>query len=323
MGDTVKKWVDLHLHLDGSLEPALVRDLAKEQGIELPYGDMEKIRRILTVDESCESLNAYLRCFEMPIRVLQNSEALFRAAQELGSRLAYEGLAYAEVRFAPQLHTKQGLTQRQAVQSVWQGLRAAIEGAPGFTAQLILCCMRGEGDKENWETIKTARHFLGAGVCAVDLAGAEALYPTFLYKDLFSYARSLEIPFTIHAGEADGPQSVWDALAFGAARIGHGVRAAEDPVLLKELAARKTPLELCYTSNLQTKAVDCPENFPLRKFLRQGIKVTVNTDNMTVSNVTLSQEFIKLRQLGLTEEEEAVIRSNGVEAAFLPQGQKK
>lgn len=314
--------IDLHLHLDGSLSPSLVLELAKEQKLELPEGG-GTVQRLLEAPEDCESLNDYLRCFELPLQLLQTEEALFRAAWELGDRLAKQGLLYGEIRFAPQLHTRNRVSQRQAVEAVWKGLRAAMKENPRFSAQIILCCMRGGGDKENRETVETAARYLGEGVCAVDLAGAEALYPTRDHRELFSYAKTLEIPFTIHAGEADGSQSVWDALSFGAARIGHGVRAIEDPELVQEIIRRKIPLELCFTSNLQTKAVPSAEKFPLGEFLKNGVKATVNTDNMTVSGVTLLGEFKKLRALGLTWEQERELLQNSVEAAFLPEEKKE
>lgn len=311
--------IDLHLHLDGSLPLRLASELAGKQGLGLSE---EELRRALTVPKSCESLNDYLRCFELPVRLLQSGEALFRAAHSLACCLADQGLLYAEIRFAPQLHTERGLTQCQAVEAVRQGMRAALKEKERFSAQLILCCMRGAGDEKNRETVKTAEQFYGDGVCAVDLAGAEALYPTAGYRKLFSCARSLGLPFTIHAGEAAGPQSVWDALSFGAARIGHGVRAVEDPKLLDELVSRKVPLELCYTSNLQTKAAVSPEAFPLREYLRRGVCATVNTDNMTVSDVTLAGEYQKLERLGLTREERKALLNHAAQAAFLPESGK-
>ncbi len=247
-----------------------------------------------------------------------------RASYELGRRLAAQGLLYAEIRFAPQLHTRKGLTQRQAVQAVCSGLKKAGEAGDGsFFAQTILCCMRGAEDEENRETVRAAGQLWGMGVCALDLAGAEGLYPTENYRELFRYAASLDIPFTIHAGEAAGPQSIRAALSFGAKRVGHGVRCVEDPLLPRILAEQGVPLELCPTSNLQTKAVKSLEAFPLRSLLKQGVCVTLNTDNMTVSGVTLDGEYRLMERLGLTREEKAVLLRNGAEAAFLPREEKR
>lgn len=305
--------IDLHLHLDGSISPSLALSLLQEQGEKYTLQELEPQ---LTVPASCQSLNDYLRCFELPVRLLQSGEALWRASYDLACTLADEGLIYTEIRFAPQLHTQKGLSQLEAARAVCGGLQAARRERPGFFAQAILCCMRGGEEAANLETVKVAEQLYGQGVCALDLAGAEALYETRVYKDVFSLARSLGLPFTIHAGEACGPQSVFDALSMGAKRIGHGVRSVESEPLLARLAEEKVPLELCYTSNLQTRAISGPEQFPLRDFLRRGIAATLNTDNRTVSGVTLRSEYEKL---GLTDIERRTLLLNSIEAAFLPE----
>jgi len=309
--------IDLHLHLDGSLAPALVRELAQTQGLPLPAGSLDEA---LSAPADCQSLNDYLRCFDLPVAVLQTRQALTQSVQELTARLQGQGLLYAELRFAPSQHTRQGLTQRQVVEAALAGLpQPPAQGRWSFGCQLILCCMRGGEEAANRETVEVAAHFLGKGVCAVDLAGAEALYPTQEYQPLFAYAQSLGVPFTLHAGEAAGPESVWQALELGAARIGHGVRAGEDPRLVEELARRRVPLELCPTSNLQTKAVPDLAHFPLKEYLAQGVAATVNTDNMTVSRTTLAQEFASLR---LSPQERRAVLLHSAEAAFLPPAQK-
>ncbi len=315
--------IDLHLHLDGSLSPKLVLELAKEQGIGLPQWEGQTLERLLSAPADCQSLNEYLACFTLPLQVLQSAEALERSAYELAGRLALQGLLYAEIRFAPQLHTERGMTQSQAVEAVRRGITAAMKEHRVFQAQIILCCMRGGENEKNRETLRVAFRFFGDGVCAVDLAGAEALYPTGEYRELFREAASLGLPFTIHAGEADSPQSIWDALSFGAKRIGHGVRCVEDPALMDLLAERQVPLELCLTSNLQTKAVSCLAEFPLRRLLEKGIPVTLNTDNMTVSGTTLAGEYCLAGSLGLAEDEKQKLLENGAKAAFLSQEKKE
>lgn len=306
--------LDLHLHLDGSLSPPLVRELARMQGLPLPA----EPERALRAPEDCADLNEYLQCFDLPLTLLQSAEALEMAARGLCEELRKQGLCYAEIRFAPQLHTRKGLTQRQAADAVCRGVQAS-----GFPAQIILCCMRGGADPVNRETLEVAAACMGAGVCACDLAGAEALYPTEQYAGLFARARSMQIPFTIHAGEAAGPASIRAALEMGASRIGHGVRAGEDDALLEELAVREVPLELCFTSNLQTRAVPSPEAFPLREYLRRGLCCTVNTDNMTVSGTSLAEEYAKLATLGLTGEEKVTLLLHAAQAAFLPEEKRR
>ena len=311
--------IDLHLHLDGSLSPELVRRLAQLQRLPLP----ENLEAALTVPVDCQSLNDYLRCFELPVSLLQTAQALTLAVADLTQRLEAQGLLYAELRFAPSQHTGQGLTQAQVVEAAIAGLPKNKGESWKFSAQLILCCMRGGDPAANRETVETAARYLGKGVCALDLAGAEALYPTEDSRELFQLASHLGVPFTLHAGEAAGPESVWQALELGAQRIGHGVRAGEDPLLLEVLAQRRVTLELCPTSNLQTKAVPDLAHFPVREYLRRGIAATVNTDNMTVSHTTLEQEFQRLQPLGLTKEERRTLLENSVQGAFLNANEKK
>lgn len=307
--------IDLHIHLDGSLSLASARALAEMQGIALPEDD-EALSRMLRVSDNCQSLNEYLEKFALPLTLLQTSEAISEAVLRLCRELAEQGLAYAEIRFAPQLHCERGLTQDAVVEAAIRGMKKS-----GFYASLILCCMRG-GDnlQKNLLTVEVASRFLGKGVCAIDLAGAEALYSTDSFAEVFEYARSLSIPFTVHAGEADGPESVYAALSFGARRIGHGVRSAEDGALLKCLAESGVVLELCPTSNLNTRVFERIEDYPLRKLLDAGVRVTLNTDNTSVSNTTLAREYQLIADtFSLTDSELAHLLQNSKEAAFCNQ----
>lgn len=311
--------IDLHLHLDGSLSAGTILRLAEKDGVKLAAKTEEELLPYITVSRDCRDLNEYLRCFEIPLMILQTEENLFTAAYELGRELRKKGLVYAEIRFAPQLHGRLGTTQEEAVQAVLAGLHKAMEeSGDKICLRAILCCMRGEDTHEaNLETVRTAAGYLGKGVVAADLAGAEGLYPTGDFAEEFTLARDLGVPVTIHAGEADGPKSIWKALEFGAARIGHGVRAIEDEELMRELAARGIPLEMCPTSNLQTKAAERIVDYPLREYLRRGIKVTVNSDNMTVSDTWAGNEFSLLsKEYGLTEAEAELLYRNAEEAEF-------
>ncbi len=237
--------------------------------------------------------------------------------------LQEQGLLYAEIRFAPQLHTQKGMKQTDIVKAAVQGLQKALAGS-FMKGNLILCCMRGtENLEENLETIRTAANYLGRGVVAVDLAGAEAIFPTKDFKELFDLAKELEVPYTIHAGEADGAESMYAALSFGTKRLGHGVRAKEDVELLEKIREEGITLEVCPISNEQTKAVPSLKEHPILEYLRMGIKVTVNTDNMTVSDTTIEKEFQVLEEeLGLTKEEKKQLLYNSVDAAFLSQEEK-
>lgn len=310
--------IDLHLHFDGSLLARTVLELAKEQGIALPSEEPDELKLFLAAPADCGSLNEYLEKFDLPLLVLQTREAIRKGMYTLVSSLKEQGMLYAEIRFAPQLHTKKGLTQEQVVKAALQGLQEAAAGS-FFKAKLILCCMRGADNREeNLLTVRTAAAFLGRDVAALDLAGAEALYPTADYGEVFALAKELSVPFTIHAGEADGPESIRAALRMGASRIGHGVRAEEDSELLEELKERQIPLEMCPSSNVQTKAVPSLSEHPVLSYLRRGLLVTVNTDNMTVSDTTIEREFRLLKEeLGMTPEERRQLLLNAADAAFL------
>lgn len=309
--------IDLHLHFDGSLPVETVRKQAYRQGIALPASD-EALKRLLICSEGCRDLNEYLDKFVLPLSVLQTEESLRESMEDLIRELVKERMLYAELRFAPQSHCQKGLTQREVLEAILEGVRRGTEGQK-IRIQLILCCMRGKGNEAaNLETVELAAAYLHQGVCACDLAGAEALFPTEDYRALFSYAGRLGVPCTIHAGEADGPKSIRAALSFGAARIGHGVRAVSDPELVEQLKRERICLECCPTSNVQTRAMESIEEHPVVSFLRQGLLVTVNTDNRTVSGTSIAKEMALLKKhCGLTAGEERQLYLNAVEAAFL------
>ena len=316
------KYIDLHLHLDGALTLDIAKKLASLQNITLPAKNDEELESLLTVPDDCESLDDFLKCFELPLTLLQTPKGLEEAVYLVAENIRKQGVIYAEIRYAPQLHTTEGMTQEDAIIAALNGLKRTK-----LKANLILCCMRGEGnDKENDETIELAKKYLveDGGVVAIDIAGAEGLYPTSLYKDLFTKAKGYNIPFTIHAGEADGPQSVKDAIEFGAKRIGHGVRIEQDPEVVKLVKDKEIILEMCPTSNRQTHAVEDMSKYPFMKYLEEGIKVTLNTDDMGIEGTTLANEFRYMEKtFGLTAEQEKIILMNSINAAFTSENVKK
>lgn len=315
--------IDLHVHLDGSLEPEEVLLLAKESGVALPTEDLAELRKLLTVEEDCQSLTEYLQRFDLPLQVLQTAATVERSVYLMLKRLASQCLVYAEVRFAPQLHCTKGLTQEAVVAAAVKGLNQAVQET-GMPAQLILCCMRFPGPQDtNLLTVEVAKKFLGNGVCAVDLAGDEAGNPTKNYAALFAYAHELGVPVILHAGESAGHFSVADALHMGAVRIGHGILAAQSEEVMQRLREGEIPLEVCYTSNLQTKAARTLPGHPIRMFFDKGLRVTVNTDNMSVSDTTLKREYRRLmEEFGFTMEEMKTLALNSVKAAFVGENQK-
>ncbi len=306
--------IELHCHLDGSLSKEDISYLCLLNHKENINLDQIK----LSADKYVRSLNDYLLCFDFPISVLQTAESITYATYSLYKRLAGQGILYAEVRFAPQQHTKNGLTQEQVILAAISGLEMAKRETQ-IAGQLILCAMRGKNTTPlNKETIDLAASFLGKGVCGVDLAGAEGLFPNENYVEEFKMARDLNLPITIHSGEAAGAKSVWSAIKMGATRIGHGIRSIEDPQLIEFLAAARIGLEVCPTSEVDTCSIASYSDCPIPQFLKKNLLFTLATDDMTVSNITLSEEYHKASQaFHMTEDQLKKLYLNAVEMAFL------
>ena len=256
-----------------------------------------------------------MKCFELPVSLLQTKEGLSEAVKLVADNIQSQGVIYAEFRFAPQKHQDKNMTQKDAIEAALDGLKKT-----SLKVNLILCYMRGDdNDEDNNITLELAKEYLvkDGGVVAVDIAGAEALFKTEKYEELFRKTKEYNIPYTIHAGEADGSESVKKALEFGALRIGHGVRSFEDPEVLEMLKKRSVTLEMCPTSNRQTFAVEDMSKYPFMDYLRQGIKVTLNTDDMGIERTNIAKEFEYMeKNFGLTYEDEKTILLNSVNAAF-------
>ncbi len=312
--------IDLHLHTDGALSVDTVRKLAEMQGTKLPTEDREELLRLLSAPRDCQDLNEYLKCFSLPCSLMQSRDTVREAFFRIKEELKADGLLYVELRFAPQLHTRQGLEQEEVLLAALEGCRCS-----DLRSNLILCCMRGrDNHAANLETVRLAAKYRDRGVAAIDLAGAEALYPTGDFAELFAYGRELGLRFTIHAGEADGPESVAKALDFGASRIGHGVRSTEDEALFRRLADSGVTLELCLSSNLQTKAAKSLESYPLKRLMDRGITVTLNTDNPTVSATTMRKELELAREsFGLTDRDIKDLLLNSVNSSFADEETKQ
>lgn len=219
----------------------------------------------------------------------KKERVLLSISKDLVNYLESEHVIYAEVRFAPMFHTRNGLSLSDVVESVIEGVTSSK-----VKVNLILCMMRGMDKKLNLETIEVARKYLGKCVCALDLAGDECKYPLEMYLDLFQIINEYGIPYTIHAGE-DGPSSaVLKAIEIGAKRIGHGIHSIDNLDVLKLLKNKGVLLEVCPTSNVQTNAVNSYSDHPIKKFYDKGISVNISTYNITVSNITISEEYSKL-----------------------------
>lgn len=307
--------IDLHCHLDGSITVEIAKKLAQLQKIELPAKTDSELLKKLSVPSDCQSLNDFLECFGLPLRLLQTKEGITEAVRLVQEDCKAQGLEYLEIRFAPQKHCVNGLSQEEVILAALEGLKQS-----SLHTNLILCLMRADiNQSENKETIELAQKYLvkDNGVVAIDLAGAEALFKTRDFEKEFLIAKQKNIPLTIHAGEADGPESVWDAIKFGAVRIGHGVRVTEDPSLVDYLAEKQIPLEMCPTSNRCTKAIDDMSLFPLRQLMEKGVKVTINTDDPAICRTNLKGELdFVTNKYGITSSEKKQLLLNAVDAAF-------
>lgn len=314
--------LDLHLHLDGSVPPETLFQLAKEQDVPVPgetlAGYLEYIRRCA----QCGSVNEYLKMFDLPVAVMQDGNSLTRVTKELICLLYRQNLAYAEIRFAPQLHTRKGLSQAGAVEAVLAGREQGLKECPGFDVG-ILCCMMCIGPetanwKENAETVEVTRAYLDRGVVGLDLAGAEGIVPLKNFAPLFQRAAELGIPCTCHAGDSQGPDTVRDAMDFGARRIGHGHHIYDDPELVRRAIREGITIEVCPTSNIQCMTQPSYGQHPAKKLLDMGLNVTINTDNMTFAGVDLEAEYDHcLKDMGFTPEDLVKMSENSIRAAFL------
>lgn len=315
----MERLVDLHVHLDGSLSLETVKELAARQGIEIQNDDI--LIKKLQVSKDCRDLNEYLTKFEYPLMLLQTIDSIEYAVYSLMKRQSEQNLLYSEIRFAPQLHTKKGLSQEEVV-------TAALKGRQKYFDELRQKENIKEGDIPSFysNTIRIAAEFLSDsdGVVAVDLAGAEALFPTSDYEKLFAHARAEGIPFTIHAGEAAGPESIRQAVDYGTARIGHGVNCIHDKNLMNIIAEKGITLELCPTSNLNTKIVNDIKDYPIDKIINNKIKVTINTDNMTVSGTDEASEMkLICDTFGYDGNMRRIFVDNAIDAAFLSNEMKE
>ena len=313
---------ELHLHLDGSLDPALALELAATRNVDAPR-DWAGMRAALVAPERCADQADLLRAFDLPIALLQDAEALDRAAEQLVRAKSAENVAYLEMRWGPHLHTAKGLTQSQVIAAVAAGARrAAVE--TGIEVRLIITALRSHSLEENRNLATASVAAQDIGVVAFDLAGREAAFPDPLtFKDCFDIARSGGLAITLHAGEWGGAAQVRRALEVQPARIAHGGVAVDDPSLCAALAVHNVSLDLCPTSNTQAAIVAGYGDFPIAELRRRGVPITLNTDDLVVSDVTLSEEYLNVhRRLGLPVADLINLARTGYEFAFVDQGTK-
>lgn len=315
--------IELHCHLDGSIRPSTLFELAKALSLDENMS-FDAFEKRIHVDENCQSLVDYLKCFELPIQVMQTKANLSRIATELIEDVSKTNVKYIEVRFAPHLHLDKGLTFEEVVSSVLEGLERG-KALTGTRYNLILCCMRHLPPSISMEVVNQGLPFLGKGVVAIDLAGDEAHYPPNLHAEAFQLAKDLGYHITVHAGETGSAQNVLDAIEnLRAERIGHGLALKDDVNAYAMVKKSGTPLEMCPTSNLQTQGVKSISEHPILRFLKDGLQATLNTDNMTVSGITLESEcFCLSEDLGLQSEDVWLLYENALEASFASESDKE
>jgi adenosine deaminase len=317
----------LHDHLDGGLRPQTVLELAGEIGYrDLPGDNVEELTRRLTEGAYRGHLEVYLDAFRHTVAVMQTAEALRRVARECAEDLAADGVVYAEVRFAPELHTERGLSLDEVVEAVLEGFAQGSTGR-AIKVYALLTAMRTAA--RSLEIAELAVRYRDQGVVGFDIAGAEAGWPPSRHLDAFQYIKGEDFHITIHAGEAFGLPSIWEAVQWcGTERLGHGVRIVDDiqvspegNVRLGRLAAyirdRRIPLEMCPTSNVQTGAAPSIALHPLRILRQLQFRVTVNTDNRLMSQVTLSSEFHRVAgEFGYGWSDVEWLTTNAMKSAF-------
>lgn len=308
---------ELHLHLDGSMRPSTVLDLYHQENILPPSEDVLTMKKMLTANPDAKDLAEVLQVFNIPLKVLQKEYALKRAGKELVEDLKKAGNDYTEIRFAPQLSVHEGLSQKQVLDAVIDGIEEGMRENPEIKVGLLLCMMRGGSKEANRETVLLAHEYLGKDVKGIDLAGDENSYPCRLYEDEFALARSLKVPFTVHAGESKSIDNVMDAIKYGARRLGHGCSAIHDRQVMHIIKEEGILIECCLTSNAQTKEVPDISKHPIREFFDYGIRVNINSDNMTVSDTDIQKERKLAKDLlHFTDEELSVIDGYAKEASF-------
>ncbi len=314
---------DLHVHLDGSLRLDTILDLARKQNVKLPTFDRGELFRMIYAGEVCNSLDDYLKAFDITLSVMQTEESLERAAYELAEDAWEENVRHLEVRYAPLLHTRAGLSLTQVVEAVLRGLRNAKRSF-GIRYGVILCGIRSMSAELSLRMAELAVAFKNRGVVGFDLAGSEVNNPAKTHYKAFQLILQNNINCTAHAGEAYGPESIAQAVhACGAHRIGHGTRLIEDGDLLNYVNDHRIPLEVCPSSNIQTKAARGWESHPVDFFVDYGLRVTINTDNRLITDTTVSKELLLChKQYGWSLDQIKEILIAGFKSAFIPYREK-
>lgn len=309
---------ELHCHLDGSLRPSTLFALSVTAGLSLPAATAQGLGDWMRVDDA-QNLADYLARFEVTLAVMQDEQSLERIAYELVLDAALDGVRYLEVRFCPALNTRAGLPVNRVVSAVLRGLDRG-EGESGTVARAIICALRSLPAPHALTMAELAVEFKDKGVVAFDLAGGEAGNPAHEHAAAFALARAGDLAVTVHAGEGEGAHSIREAVhRCSADRIGHGTRLFEDPSLEAYIVDRQIPLEVCPTSNVQTRVARTFAEHPMARYVRLGAVVTINTDNRLMSGVSLTDEYVRCAtHLGYDLPMLGRLSLAAFDAAFLP-----
>jgi adenosine deaminase len=314
---------DLHCHLDGSLRLDTVIDLARQQGVKLPTFDRAGLFDLLYAGDHVASLDDYLRAFDITLSVMQREDALERIAYELAEDAHRENVRYLEVRYSPLLHIREGLRPAQVVEAVLRGLRTAKREL-GIRCGVILCAIRSQPAEQSLRIAELCVAFKNRGVVGFDLAGSEINNPAKVHRAAFQLVIDNNINCTAHAGESFGPDSVHQAIhKCGAHRIGHGTRLVESGDLLNFVNDHRIPLEVCPSSNVQTRAAASWESHPVDFYVDYGLRITINTDNRLMSDTTASKELhLCHTYFGWSLDTIKDIIISGFKCAFMPYREK-
>ena len=316
--------VELHCHLDGSLRIPTILDLAKQDKVTLPTSSSDKLSKLLVIGKTRGSLEDYIKRFDITLSVMQTPAALRRTAYELIEDVAKENVRYIEIRYSPILHTEKGMSLGESVEAVREGLQRGRKDF-GVESGIIVCGIRNISAAASLKLADLTVRYKNKGVVGFDLAGAEENFPAKDHQEAFYMILNNNINATIHAGEAYGPSSIHQAIHHcGAHRIGHGTRLKENKDLMNYVNDHRITLEICLTSNWQTRSIRSLKYHPLKYYYDQGIRVTINTDNRLMSGTTLTKEFLlahKLFGFKLHDFREMIIMA--MKSAFLPYAERK
>lgn len=310
--------IELHCHLDGSVRPKTIIQLALSEKIELPSYDLDTVTNSMIAPIECNSLNEYLEKFAIPVSVMQSKVSLERIAYELMEDAANENIKYIEIRFAPLLHMEKGLSIKEVLESVLEGIKKG-EKKYDIKGRLILSFLRNMPVDSVFEVIEVGKEYIGKGIVAIDLCASEEQGFCEKFVAPFSLGKKYGYRITIHAGETGIGENVFEAIKMlNAERIGHGIHIINCKKAYEIVKEKNIFLEMCPTSNVQTKAVPSFEKHPILDFYKDGIKVTINTDNRTVSNTNLTNEYKVVNDIFSVDlETYKNIYFNSIEAAFI------